>query len=184
MFNTRQQASDLARRRRSARSVERPKRWRDVNLVAVTAVSAYSAAICWQCQLVSYPLFVQVSADDFPAYHQQYSRSIRGVVILPGFVSFLACAAFGSTKPVGISRHSSILVSAGGVVALVATVAAAIPMHRRLAEIGQSTATIEHLMTANLVRTIAMTAATGLLISLTYARTQPRRGPSATVANS
>ncbi len=148
------------------------RRWREANLVAVTAVSAYSAAICWQCQVVSYPLFAQVSANDFPMYHQRYSGSIMGVTIIPGFVSFLACAALAWTRPAGVSRRAGALVSACGVTALAATTGVAIPMHRRLAEIGQSAPTIDNLLSANLVRTIALSVATALLVRLTYAHTQ------------
>lgn len=156
----------------TAAGAPRFKGWRDANLVAVTAVSAYSAAICWQCQVVSYPLLAHVSAGDFPAYHQRYSGSILGVTIIPGFVSFLACAALVWTRPAGVSQRASALVSVCGMTAFAATAGVAIPMHRRLAEIGQSAPTIDNLLSANLVRTIALSVATAILMRWSYARTQ------------
>ena len=48
----------------------------------------------WQAQAVSYPLFRAVPTEDFLAYHAQYNEAIPLVVIVPGFLSFLACAAF------------------------------------------------------------------------------------------
>lgn len=73
--------------------------WRRWHAVGLTAVSAYSAALGWQAQVLSYPLFAAVSQDDSAAYHPQYNAAIPVVVIVPGFVTFLAGRAFSWTRP-------------------------------------------------------------------------------------
>lgn len=144
--------------------------WRWPHLVGLTALSAYSTAIGWQAQLVSYPLFRAVAPGDFLAYHAQYNRAIPLVVIVPGFACFLACAAFPWTRPPDVSRRLAAVVAGSGVVSLVATVAWAIPRHDALDRIGQSAATIDSLIDANLLRSLALTAGTiALLVATTRA---------------
>jgi hypothetical protein len=157
-------------------STERPRTrraWRRPHLVALTALTAYSTAIGWQAQLVSYPLFRAVPAEDFLAYHAQYNRAIPLVVIAPGFVAFLACAAFPWTRPADVPRGLAAVVAASGIGALVSTVAWAIPMHDRLDAIGQSAATIDSLLDANLLRSLVLTAGT---VALAVATTRTGRG--------
>lgn len=133
--------------------------WRTWNLVAVSGLSAYSAAIGWQAQFVSYPLFRDVPADAFAAYHEAYNRAIPVVVVLPGFLTFLAGAAFFWTRPDTMPRALGAVVSTASVVALGATVLWAIPRHDELDRNGASDATIDSLLTANLIRSVALTVA-------------------------
>jgi hypothetical protein len=150
-------------------AVHRPERtsrrinWRLGHLVGLTALTAYSTALGWQAQLVSYPLYRAVGTADFAAYHQQYNESIPLVVIAPGFASFLAGAAFLWTRPDDVPRRVAAVVSGAGLAALLSTVAWAIPMHDRLDAIGQEAATIESLLQANLWRTLALTVSTAVL---------------------
>ncbi|WP_380168374.1 hypothetical protein [Jannaschia sp. R86511] len=146
------------------RPVSRPPRWRRWNLLGLTALTAYSTAIAWQAQLVSYPLYRAVDPASFAAYHQQYNEAIPVVVIAPGFASFLAGAAFWWTRPADIPRPAAALVGVAGVTALLSTVLWAIPMHVRLDDIGQSAATIDSLLDANLLRTAALSTATVALL--------------------
>lgn len=134
--------------------------WRRTGLVALTALTAYSTGVGWQAQLVSYPLFRAVAPEDFLAYHAQYDVSIPVVVIAPGFLSFLAGVAFLWTRPAEVPRGVAAVVAASGATALVATVARAIPMHDRLDRIGQDAATIDSLLSANLLRSVALTVGT------------------------
>lgn len=135
-------------------------RWRRLGLLGLTALTSYSMAVGWQAQLVSYPLYRAVDPASFAAYHLQYNDSIPLVVILPGFVSFLAAAAFYWTRPAEVPKWAATVVSLSGVASLVTTVAWAIPMHDRLDEIGQSAATIDSLLQANLARCAALTIGT------------------------
>jgi hypothetical protein len=145
--------------------------WRRAHLVGLTALTAYSTAVGWQAQVVSYPLFRAVPPEDFLAYHAQYNAAIPFVVVVPGFVSFLACAAFPWTRPPDVPRGLASVVAAGGIGALISTVAWAIPMHDRLDRIGQSAPTIDSLLEANLLRTLVLTAGT---VALVVASTRSR----------
>jgi hypothetical protein len=145
--------------------------WRRAHLVGLTALTAYSTAVGWQAQLVSYPLFRAVPPEDFLAYHAQYNAAIPVVVIVPGFVSFLACAAFPWTRPADVPRGLAAVVAGAGIGALVSTVAWAIPRHDRLDAIGQDAATIDSLLDANLVRSLLLTAGT---VALVVASTRSR----------
>lgn len=137
--------------------------WRHLGLVGLTALTAYSTGIGWQAQIVSYPLFRATAPEDFLAYHAQYNSAIPVVVIVPGFLSFLAGVAFLWTRPAEVPRGLAAVVAAAGATSLVSTVAWAIPMHDRLDRIGQDAATIDSLLSANLVRSLALTVGTGAL---------------------
>lgn len=137
--------------------------WRTAGLVGLTALTAYSTGVGWQAQLVSYPLYRAVAAEDFLAYHAQYNASIPVVVIVPGFLSFLAGVAFWWTRPAEVPPAAAAVVAATGATSLLATVAWAIPMHDRLDRIGQDAATIDSLLAANLVRSLALTLGTAAL---------------------
>lgn len=151
--------------------------WRRPHLVALTALAGYSAGVGWQAQAVSYPLFRAVPPENFLAYHAQYDEAIPIVVIVPGFLTFLACTAFPWTRPADVPRGLAGVVAGSGLVSLVSTVAWAIPRHARLDRIGQDEATIASLLDANLVRSLALTAgAVALMVALT--RSQTRSGRS------
>ncbi len=137
--------------------------WRHLGLVGLTALTAYSAGVGWQAQLVSYPLFRAVAPEDFLAYHAQYNAAIPVVVIIPGFLSFLAGIAFAWTRPAEVPQALAAVVAGTATTALVSTVAWAIPMHDRLDRIGQDAATIDSLLSANLVRSLALTVGTAAL---------------------
>lgn len=134
--------------------------WRRRQLAALAALTAYSTALGWQAQCVSYPLFRAVAPSDFAAYHDQYNQTIPWVVIVPGFVGFIGAAAFWWTRPDDVPRPLATLVSLTGITCVITTVAWAIPMHARLDDLGPSEATIDSLLQANLVRTVALTAST------------------------
>lgn len=134
--------------------------WRDRYRVSLFAVAGYSAAIAWQCQLVSYPLFRAVGGADFPAYHGQYSNSIPIVVIAPGFLAFLGSIGYWWTRPSDESRGRAGVVALSGLGALLATVAWAIPQHIQLDRIGRSLPVIDSLLQANLLRSTLLTIGT------------------------
>lgn len=138
-------------------------RWRRWNLVGLTALTAYSTALGWQAQCVSYPLYRAVPAESFAAYHLQYNEAIPWVVIVPGFIGFVGGVAFYWTRPVDVGRGTALLVAASGAVSLLSTVLWAIPLHDRLDGIGRSDAVIDSLLRANLLRSLALSAGTAAL---------------------
>lgn len=137
--------------------------WRKWYRVGLFTLSAYSTGIAWQAQLVSYPLYRSVGAADFPAYHLDYNAAIPLVVIVPGFVTFLASMAYWWTRPADESRAVAGTVAVTGLAALVSTVAWAIPKHDELDRVGQSLPVIDSLLQANLLRSVVLTAGTAAL---------------------
>ncbi len=148
--------------------------WRHLNLAGLTALTAYSTALGWQAQVVSYPLYWAVGDREFAAYHQQYNEAIPLVVIAPGFASFLGGAAFYWTRPAEVPRSVAAVVTAAGVTSIASTVLWAIPMHDRLDQVGRSRAAMDGLLRANLLRTLALTGST---LALVWSVWRSSRGP-------
>ena len=147
--------------------------WRGLYLVGLAALTGYSTGVGWQAQAVSYPLFKTVPADSFAAYHLQYNAFIPLPVIVPGFLTFLAGIAFLWTRPPEVPRPAAAVVAATGLTSLLATVLWAIPMHDRLDRIGPDAATLDSLLQANLLRSVALTVGT---VALGWCLTRlPRR---------
>jgi hypothetical protein len=90
------------------------------------------------------------------------------VVIAPGFASFLSGAAFYWTRPADVPRSAAAVVSVAGVASIASTVLWAIPMHDRLDRDGRSGATIDSLLRANLLRTVALTTSTLALVRVVW----------------
>lgn len=129
-------------------------------LVGVATLTAYSTALGWYAQQVGYPMFGQVDVVNFATYHQFYNHAIVWPVIVPGFLGFLSATVFPFTRPAGVPRSAALLVSATGIICLASTVLWAIPMHDRLDDRGFATQTLQSLLDANLLRTVALTAGT------------------------
>lgn len=68
-------------------------------LVFLAVLSVYNCGVIWPTQWVTYPLLRFVAPDQFAAYHLFYNRRITLVVILPGFLSFLAPFALTVLRP-------------------------------------------------------------------------------------
>jgi len=145
-----------------ARAGTRPT-WREVALVTLTVLTAYTTAISWQVQAVSYPLFRAVGSNDFAAYHQQYNEDILWPVLIPGFPTVIACGLFFWIRPDRVARLAAAAVTASGIITLLLTLFWAIPLHDRLDLIGPDAATIDSLLQANLLRSVMLTACTVLL---------------------
>ncbi|MFS0702962.1 hypothetical protein AB6N23_00425 [Cellulomonas sp. 179-A 9B4 NHS] len=124
----------------------------------------YSTGVAWQAQAVSYPLFGDVGAAEFAAYHLAYGAAIPWVVVVPGFVGFLAAAALPWTRPADVPRPLAAVAAAGGLVSIGVTVLWAIPMHDRLDAAGFSPDVLDSLLRANAVRTGALTVAAVALV--------------------
>jgi hypothetical protein len=148
--------------------------WRWWTAVGTFGITAYSTAVGWQAQAVSYPFFRTVPADHFLAYHGQYNDSIPLVVIAPGFAAFLAGIAFPWLRPAGVSRVAAVLVGVAGAVSLLSTVLFAIPRHDELDRIGQDAQVVGELLQANLVRSLALTVGT-LVLGWVLGQTLGRR---------
>jgi hypothetical protein len=134
-------------------------------LLVLTAFAIYMVGISLMTTQVSYPLYASVPRDAFVAYHARYQRRIQPVIIVPGFPTFLACAGFAFLRPASAPGWLAALVAAGGIIALVATVTAAVPAHLRLQREGFATTPYRTLRIADVIRTCACALSAGALIA-------------------
>jgi hypothetical protein len=135
-----------------------------VYLLALTVLAVYMVGVSLMTSQVSYPLYAAVPAGSFVDYHRRYSGRIPPVVVAPGFVCFLACASLPLVGPPGVPGWATALVALGGLTALVATVAAAIPSHRRLQRDGFQSAAYRTLRRADLIRTAGCVLSAAVLV--------------------
>lgn len=122
--------------------------WLLVHLVTTAAL----AGIGWVVQVVVYPAFALVGDAEWPAYHRRHLSRIGRVVVLPWIGQGVSVAALLLAAP---AEFGALGVLAAVGVAL--TVFAAVPAHGRLDD-----RDLRPLLRANLLRTLAWTAATGV----------------------
>ena len=128
--------------------------WLVVHLAAVAVL----AGVGWVVQLVVYPAFRLVGADEWVRYHGTHTRAISWVVALPWLVQGVSTAAL-LIAPAAGGRTAAVVLAVLALVTVVATVVTAVPAHGRLAA-SRDTADVSVLLRANLVRTLAWTAST------------------------
>lgn len=134
-------------------------------LSALTVLAVYVVGVSLMTTQVSYPLYAAVPAGSFVEYHRRYNSRIPLVIIAPGFLSFLACAALPLVGPPDLPGWASALVALGGLTALVATVTAAIPSHVRLQRDGFEARAYRRLRTADLIRTAGCVLSAAVLVA-------------------
>jgi hypothetical protein len=142
-------------------------------LLVLTAFAIYMVGISLMTTQVSYPLYASVPRAAFVAYHARYQRRIPPVIIGPGFPTFLACAAFAFLRPAAVPGWLAGLTAAGGLIALAATVTAAVPSHLRLQRGGFDAGTYRTLRIADVIRTAACALSAGALIAGVLAAFEP-----------
>ena len=135
-------------------------------LVFLAVLSMYNCGVIWPTQRVTYPLFHLVAPEQFLAYHRFYNRQITAVVIVPGFLSFLAPLGLLAFRPPTVALWMAVLSAVLGGIALLVTVALEIPRHVRLQKQGKSASIIRELIKYNWLRTAAITAQAILMIWL------------------
>ena len=124
-------------------------------LLTLAALAMYIVGISALTTRVTYPLYAAVPAPAFAAYHQRYTRQIPPVIIVPAFLCFLGCLGLPLARPAAVPVWVGLLIAAGGFTALLATVTAAVPSHRRLQRDGFDAAAYRRLRVADGIRTAA-----------------------------
>lgn len=133
-------------------------------LLLLAILGVYNCGVIWPTQWVTYPLFRLVPNDEFLAYHLSYNRRITTVVIIPGFLFFLAPFVLLFFRPPSITLWMAVLSAVLGGLALFVTVVLEIPRHIQLQRQGKSDSLIQGLIVNNWLRTFAITAQTVLLL--------------------
>lgn len=136
----------------------------DVLCLVLQLASTWSmVGLIWLIQIVHYPLFGRVGAEQFPVYASEHQRLITYVVLPLMFAELISALWLWSSRPAEISNG---LVVAGIVLVVViwaSTFLVQVPQHEAL--LSEFNADIHRkLVAGNWIRTIAWTAR-GLLVS-------------------
>lgn len=124
-------------------------------LAAHAAVTWALTGLIWFVQVVHYPLFAEVGATAFPAYHAAHTR-LTTLVVAPLMLTEAACAAW----LVVVRADAPWVVWAGAALLAVvwlATFGLSVPRHNQLAAHGPDGEVIRALVSTNWVRTLAWT---------------------------
>ena len=121
------------------------------------AATAAMTGLIWFVQVVHYPLFAAVGAEQFVAYEVAHQRLTSFVVGLPMAVEGLTVLALFFWPPDGVGRMLPFI---GGVlltVVLASTVFLQVPAHAALAQ-SYDEANVRRLVRTNWIRTIGWSA--------------------------
>ena len=135
-----------------------------VLLVVHLAAVAYLTGLSWVVQLVVYPAFRLVGAEQWVRYHAGHTRAITRVVAVPWLVQGMSTAALVIVPAQG-GRLAAVVLAVLALVTVVVTVRMAVPVHARLAATPDPV-DVTLLLRANLARTLAWTGSTGLAATL------------------
>lgn len=128
-------------------------------LAAVLAAGAgwALAGLAWTVRLVVYPAFSRVGVDSWSAYHSAHLRGMTLAVGPPWAAQGLAVLGLLLADPGPLTwLHAGLAAVPVGL-----TVAAAVPLHRRLQR-GPDPALLDRLIRVHSLRTAAWTAAAAL----------------------
>lgn len=135
-------------------------------LLFCTVLVCYNLGTIWVAQLVVYPLFAKVGAEEYITYHRSYASWIPLPVILPGFSSFLLPIALLFLRPDTVPLWIALANVACCMISLFVTVALAIPRHTQLESGGKQEKVIQELIHYNWFRTFGITGSACLTIAM------------------
>ncbi len=133
-------------------------------LLANAASVLFLTGVIWFVQVVHYPLFARVGADNWVGYHAQHSRRTTWVVIGPMLVDLASSVALVGTRPDGVGAATAVAGAGLAATTWVATFALAVPAHRRLGP-GWDAAAGRRLVAGNWLRTAAWSAHAVLVLT-------------------
>lgn len=135
-------------------------------LLLCAVLACYNLGTIWFVQLVVYPLFAKVGAEEYMVYHRSYSSWIPLPVILPGFASFLLPIVLIFSRPDSIPLWLTLTNAACGLLSLYVTVALEIPRHSCLENGGKQASVIQELIFYNWPRTLGITGSACLTLAM------------------
>ncbi len=142
-------------------------------LLLWTGIIFYVLGGIWFVQIIVYPLFAKVGANEYVSYHKFYSSRIPLPVILPGFASFLIPVALVFFGPDSVPAWMTLANAACGFVGLAVTVVLEIPRHARLERGGKQDKVIRELVRYNWPRTLSITGSALLTLLMLPAAFSP-----------
>jgi hypothetical protein len=144
-------------------------------LVVALLVQVYNLGTIWLAQTTVYPLFAQVAAEGYAAYHRFYTTHITFSVIIPGFLSFVLPAAVLLTLPGTVPLWLAVANLSMGIAGLLITVVLQIPRHNRL-DHGKDDRLIAELIRFNWLRTGSITVSAALTLAMASCALAPIPG--------
>jgi hypothetical protein len=127
-------------------------------LAAQAIASGIMCGVIWFVQLVHYPLFVRVPADDVAAHALENQRRTGWVVIPPMLVEGLTAAIVAVRPPAGVGLAPAIAGLAMVLALWLSTAIVQMPLHARLARDEQCPDAVAALVRTNWFRTSLWTA--------------------------
>lgn len=136
-------------------------------VVVHVAATLFMVGLIWTVQVVHYPLFAEVGAENYPAYQSRHIDRIGALLVVPWGLEGLSIVAVLVVARERAMRRLA-LVGAGlmGLILLVTMIWAA-PVHGELLD-GFDPDQHDRLMWSNLVRTLLWTARGGVAIALVW----------------
>jgi hypothetical protein len=132
-------------------------------ILVLTAFCLYCTGASWLLQVVCYPTYALVGADEFVPFHISFGRRLL-VAVIPMFLTCIGMVILIFVRSEAVPLWSAVGIAACGVVILATTLALEVPKHMKLDRDGKSDALIQGLVRDNLPRTAAWTLASVLLI--------------------
>ena len=127
-------------------------------LVANLVAAGLLTGLIWTVQLVGYPLYAEVPAEGFVAFHAAWASRITLLVGPLMLAELLLAAAWALRRPSPLSLGALACV----LVAWAVTAGLSVPAHAQL-DAGFSAAAFHRLLTTNWLRTVAWTLRLGLV---------------------
>lgn len=129
-------------------------------------LSALLCGLIWTIQVVHYPSFLDVGADEYVSFQQNHMRNIS-LVVIPLMLLELAAGIYLQIKYASFNLHWSVFLATFLLVFIwIITMFFASPLHGKLVSQGFNIQNIRRLIHINWWRTIAWTAKTVILFLL------------------
>ena len=130
---------------------------------ALQEITAFAwLGLIWTVQLVSYPGFLHIPPDQFPAAHRAHSLRITWVVVPLFIMEIAACLAWLWILPdTRTLWHLSVVACVAA--AWMSTFLIQVPLHHRLSQHPETTL-LRRLIATNWIRTMAWSAKAGLMV--------------------
>jgi hypothetical protein len=131
-------------------------------LIANVCVTLYLTGLIWTIQMVHYPLFAKVGADNWQTYHALHTSSITVIVALPMLVELTVSLLLLAIRPAPVPDWLAYAGFGLTLLTWLATMGLSVPIHNQLATTLDA-ALVDRLVLTNWARTLAWTARSGLM---------------------
>lgn len=132
-------------------------------VLLLAALCLYCTGASWMLQVVCYPTYLLVGAQEFVPFHISFGRRLM-IAVIPMTLTCLGMIALLFVRPAHAPDWAAAGAALCGAVILLTTIFLEVPKHLKLDKEGKSDALIRALVRDNIPRTAAWTAASALLL--------------------